>query len=206
MGSESSRAEMVTPAFEIEQRLAHIRDETVATILREIAALIASDVDCTPEPVILNAEGAPVREGALNLPRRGDIETRSAIRTLVRRVESKPSEPFEPMSYVTDDGTKAAIATFAWDRLHVFGIADAGAPNWQPLRLWFLEWFQPRNTDVHPELSGVLHSLTGPKDTGQGYSITIDLGSAPIDCIPALIEAMALTGCYDLTLGPTSDD
>ncbi|MEL6766790.1 MAG: hypothetical protein AAFP17_06390 [Pseudomonadota bacterium] len=78
---------------------------------------------------------------------------------------------------------------------------DAQEPDWRPLRRWFLEWFQSRFADEAPDLDGAVHSVQGPDRVPGGWRLRIDLGSAPVDAVSALIGALEATGAQRVRIG-----
>ncbi|MEM6354572.1 MAG: hypothetical protein AAF844_02680 [Pseudomonadota bacterium] len=80
-------------------------------------------------------------------------------------------------------------------------LGDGSEPDWRPLRRWFLEWFQSRFADEAPDLDGAVHSVQGPDRVPGGWRLRIDLGSAPVDAVSALIEALEATGAHRVRIG-----
>ena len=170
-------------------------------MLHAQAAAIDAGAEIEAEPIRRDADGQIRRDGPLELPSRGDLGVTREGRTLVRQIEGGAGPDFEPFeAFVSPDFT-AAIHPFAWDHavLEMQGRQDM--PNWTPLRHWFLEWFQARPSEISPELAGAVHRLDGPYRGPDGWRATADFGSAPASCIPALIAAVALSGCSMLVIG-----
>jgi hypothetical protein len=72
-------------------------------------------------------------------------------------------------------------------------------PDLQPESLadWFETWFDPddKRHDATVELSGVIHSLCI-----SGQSVSVDLGSAPVDAFWSLLEALEAAGATEIRI------
>lgn len=178
-----------------------LRDHSVGALLQALAEAIAKGGELETEPIARDPEGAVRREGPLALPWRGDLAVTRGGRRLVPRIEHGTLESFEPITLVAEGGFTTVLAPFPWERAECIIEARQPKPDWTPVRLWYLEWFQPRVSDVGPELSGVLHRLDGPRQAVGHWTMEIDFGSAPADCVAALIAAVGQTGALRLRLG-----
>jgi len=194
---------------DLDRRIADLlepmRQETVAGLLRAVAGAIEAGAEVEPEPMRRDWSGRIKRQGALSLPARGDLRVSRDGRSLVQRIEAPPPASEAPFSMVADGGFTVVIAPFAWDRAEMVIEARQPRPDWQPLRLWFLEWVQPRHGDVAPELAGAVHRLDGPVGLPGAWRFELDFGSAPVEAISGLVEAAAETGAGRLRLGPLDD-
>ncbi len=184
--------------------LAPIRAQGVAALLEAAAEAIARGAEVEPEPLVRGPDGAVLRAGPLDLPERADLAARREGRELRQRVE--PAEPpaFEPVSLVLEGGFTTVVEPFPWHGAGMVLEARQSRPDWRPLRRWFLEWVQPRHGDVAPELLGAVHRLEGPARRparGADWALTVDFGSAPVQAVPALIEALARSGALRLRIG-----
>lgn len=178
-----------------------VRDMAVAGILETMAAHLRSGADVRAEPKLRDPDGLVRREGVLALPRRADLAITKAGRTLIQRVEGTPLISFTPVTLSTGSGLSATIAPFHWDAAEVRVEARQLRPSWSPLRHWFLEWFQSRYAEVAPDLDGSVHAIDGPRQTEQGWEFLVDFGSAPVQCVPDMIEALATTGASRVQIG-----
>ncbi len=180
--------------------LTPLRDGTVQVILAALTRAIDAGAEVETEPVRRDPAGDVARNGSLALPSRGDLSVTLDGRTLIQRVEGPEPDAFDPIIVPLDDVT-GIIRPFRWEAAVLSLSGGQRELNWEPMRLWFLEWFQPRVTGLSPELSAVLHALEGPFQRGADWRIVLDLGSAPTECVPALFEAAETTGCASATLG-----
>ncbi|MEM9148668.1 MAG: hypothetical protein AAGC57_21150 [Pseudomonadota bacterium] len=185
---------------DLETRLAELfepaRGAAVEALLKAMAGAIGSDAEVDAEPVRQSPDGQIERFGPLSLPERGDLSVSRAGRRLVRRIEEPGLPEFEPVSVVFDGGFTCVVSPFRWSNCEVIIDAMQPKPDWGPLRRWFIEWFQPRVSDVAPDLAGVVHRLEGPEPVGPAWRAALDLGSAPVraatDLIPAVMQSGAL--------------
>ncbi len=178
-----------------------LRNHGVGALLQALGEAIEQSADVVAEPVRRDPDGAVLRQGPLSLPSRGDVAVTRGGRRLVRRVESGALDCFEPMTLVAEGGFTTVLSPFAWEEAHLIVESRQAKPDWGPLRMWFLEWFQPKVTDVAPELSGALHALDGPWQTPRGWRMTVDFGSAPTASVAALVAAVAESGALRLRVG-----
>lgn len=177
-----------------------IRSSGVEALLAALASAIEGGGEVEAEPVRQAPGKGIVRTGVLSLPERGDMAVTRGGRRLVRRVEEPVPAPFEPVTFVFDGGFTAVIGPFHWGAAELLVEARQARPDWGPLRLWYLEWFQPRITDVAPDLAGALHRLEGPVETPHGWRIGIDFGSAPVQAASDLIAAILHSGALRLRI------
>lgn len=187
---------------DLEARLAELLDplraQGVGALLQALAAALEAVADVETEPVRRDADGRVLREGPLALPERADLAVTQDGRRLLRRAESEPEPRFEPVTLVSEGGFTTVLSPFRWEAAELLVEARQSAPDWGPLRLWFLEWFQPSFADVAPDLDGCVHRLSGPWPRGDGWRMELDLGSAPVAAVPALLEAVRRSGALRL--------
>lgn len=177
------------------------RDRAVSAILRAMARAIEAGADVVPEPERRDAARRVVRTGPLELPRRADFSIARDGRTLFCRIEGEAPGPAETVMAEVGESFLAEIGPFAWDALALEVESGPLQPDWEPLRRWFLEWFQSRHGDLAPELLGAVHTLDGPTRTAAGWGFTIDLGSAPPAALRELLVALSETGATRVRLG-----
>jgi hypothetical protein len=181
--------------------LAPVREEAVSALLRALAGAIEAGGEVEAEPMRRGPDGQVLRGGPLDLPARGDLLVTRDGRSLPQRVESPEPDTFPPLSLVADGGFTVVIAPFRWGEARMMLESRQAKPDWQPLRLWALEWIQSRHADVSPDLAGAIHALEGPEPVRGGFAFGVDFGSAPVEAIAALIPAAAATGAGRLRLG-----
>ena len=182
-----------------------VRDLTVSGLLEALARRLDEGAEVEHEPMIRDPNGRVIREGALSLPRRGDLLVRRKRTRRVERLETRETLSFAPITLIEPDGFVTDIAPFRWDAARIGAQGAQGAPNWAPLRRWFLEWFQSRYADVAPDLAGCVHSLRGPIAVEGGWEFLADFGSAPVECISDLIGAFVAAGVSNVRIGLAQD-
>lgn len=185
----------------LEEVLAPVRDSAISALLTAQARALEAGAEIETEPVRRDPAGKVKRTGRLGLPSRGDLSVTMDGRTLIQRVEARRVTAFPPIEVRTRSGFTGYIGPFRWEDAELRFEARGARPNWTPIRLWFLEWFQPRQSRLQPELAGVVHSIEGPDDRDGAWQIHLDFGSAPIAAVASLIETAGETGCARLKIG-----
>lgn len=178
-----------------------VRDLAIGQLLHELARALERGADVRQEPMVRDRHERVVREGALHLPRRSDLAVTENGQTVMQRVRAPGALAFEPIEVTRPEGIVAIVRPFAWDAARVVAETPDEAPNWTPLRLWFLEAFQSRYGELAPDLDGAVHALSGPEPTAEGWAFEADLGSAPVEAVGEMIDAFALSGVRRLVIG-----
>ena len=111
------------------------------------------------------------------------------------QVDSETELGFEPVRFAIEQ-MAVVISPFGWDwlPLEVRGLSLEQAS--EVIRAWFFEWFdgEDENSLTEEGLQGVLHFVSDPEVTEEGYRVKIDLGSAPEEALEALLFALADAG------------
>lgn len=194
----------MTPGEVLSDVLDPVRDLHVSGILQSMAEALESGADVEPEPMDREVGGRLRRSGPLGLPGRRDLRIARAGRVVLRRTGAEPILSFAPLTVALSDVASAQIGPFGWGAAPVRLAGAAGAPNWVPLRRWYLEWFQPRFGEESPDLLGVVHGLDGPHPDGRGWRYSVDLGSASVAGFAAMLDALSVTGCARIAVGETA--
>jgi hypothetical protein len=182
-----------------------VRDLYVSELLETMAAELDAGARVDAEPVDRDGDGRVRRRPPLDLPMRHDLRITRGDRALNRRVPGESGLTFRPLTADVNDVAAVRIAPFNWGACDVRAQGAAGRPNWTPVRLWFLEWFQARFGEESPDLLGVVHRLEGPIDEPGGWRFTIDLGSSSVGGFAAMLAAFGQTGCARIEVGETED-
>jgi hypothetical protein len=185
--------------------LSPVRDIYVASMLETMARELDRGAEVEPEPVDRDVSGRIQRHGPLDLPCRDDLRLGRHGSAATRSVDDAKMLGFDLVVARVGERTAARIAPFTWNRASVVVTGAKGAPDWTPLRRWFLEWFQARFGEESPDLLGVVHRLDGPADAARGWSFTVDLGSASPACFIAMLDALVASGCAEITVGETAE-
>ncbi len=181
--------------------LGPVRDVHVAAILESMAAELSAGADVDAEPVDRDGEGRIRRRAPLGLPSRCDLRVRREGRMMTLRALSSRWLCFDPIGLPLSDRAAARVAPFRWGAATVEARHALDKPDWTPVRLWYLEWFQARFGEESPDLLGVVHALEGPQKAPDGWRFTVDLGSASVAGFVAMLHAFGSTGCADIRVG-----
>lgn len=185
----------------LKSTLSPIRDSYLAHMFKELRQLRNDDRNVTTELVARDETGAVLRDGVLNLPHRSDFSFDALIGTTRRNTKDTEGLDFEPIELSLDDGVFLSLHPFPWNKLSLSFDADDDTKRLVRLRLWFLEWFQARHSEKSDDLSGVVHSIDGPRKIGNTWNVTIDLGSAPTDAFVELVHVLASRGAKNIAFG-----
>jgi hypothetical protein len=76
-------------------------------------------------------------------------------------------------------------------------------PDWAALDEWRKKWMEPRPSGEADEdgLTGVVHYFGTPTAEGGGYFYQIDFGSAPVEALTELLDALVSMGATEIELG-----
>jgi hypothetical protein len=186
--------------------LGPVRDIYVAALLETMARELDDGAEVDAEPVERDGEGRISRRSPLNLPARRDLRVMRGGRTTLRTVTGARPICFDPIAVAVAGGARARVAPFDWSAAPVRLRRAQAAPDWTPVRRWFLEWFQASYGEESPDLLGVVHAIDGPEADGDdGWSFTVDLGSASVAGFAAMLAAFARAGCSEIRVGETED-
>ena len=185
----------------------------VHELLEEIRGLYVRELakaslegDYHVEPAFRFQTGKLALDGALQLPMRADLierigERRGESRTVV------PTErlEFEPFGFVLE-GCEVAVSPFDWSQVSVTVTAADTERLQEVLHEWFMQHFDPddANRAADDGLFGVVHFLSDPVLCGGVAHLELDLGSAPVEALEALLFGLADAGCTHVVLGALS--
>ncbi len=76
-------------------------------------------------------------------------------------------------------------------------------PDWSMLDSWQQKWMDVNRAPMDDEdgLGGVVHYLGRPVAEGGGYLYELDLGSAPVDALLELLDALVAMGAIEIEVG-----
>lgn len=155
------------------------------------------------EPAYRTSDGALATEGLWSLPCRADVIPFSDAGTSEPvRVDSQTQLNFAPLHFSIAD-TAVELAPFVWDwlPLEINGLAQDQAAR--VLIDWFKQWFDGEDENPANEtgLQEVIHFMSEPEPTDDGFKLTIDLGSAPSEAVEDLLFALSDAGAAKVQLG-----
>jgi hypothetical protein len=141
------------------------------------------------EPALRQSDGSLATDGELELPYRVDLMTEDGGESIM--VDSPTRSPVAPWE-AHIDSVDVSIAPFVWDCATVSVLGLPERESREPLRQWFLRWFDTEDEGPLNEegLYGVVHYMADPKAIAGGMSITIDFGSASLESFDSLIDAL----------------
>ena len=132
-------------------------------------------------------------EGVLSLPVRHDLMPLVNGRPDSVRVIREDTPALVSEATVEVSGIPVRIRQFTWDHfeLRVAGVSRTG--NLVPLLNWFDRWFDRvgRRPGMAGGVRGVVHSLTGPIWNGNVMTLEVDMGTAPMDAMVDLLNAVS---------------
>ena len=157
------------------------------------------------EPVRRDENGQVVRDGVLNLPSRVDFSVEQPTGLKMSDIKTSKQLEFEPVDIKIDQKLDLTIFPFSWDEVHISFETGEDPKRLVRLRLWYLEWFQSRRTEIESAARQVVHSLRGPKNDGDIWHVCLDMGSAPAEALVELFSVLASRGVNRMTLGAELD-
>ncbi|MGK5014175.1 hypothetical protein [Janthinobacterium sp. HLS12-2] len=182
----------------ISEFLTAVRTPYIATFAR-VATHVVSHV----EPAYRQSDGSLAVEGALGLPCRVDVipmEGITAGQTI--RVDSETRLKFEAVTFASGAG-EVVLSPFVWDwtPLEVLGLSQEAVSN--VIQPWFLKWFDTDDENVPTEdgLFGVVHFMSELERTKEGWRVTVDLGSSPVNAVEDFLFRMLDAGAYQVRVG-----
>jgi hypothetical protein len=155
-----------------------------------------------PEPMIqLSAENIP--EGFCLY--RPDAVFKQGEKIGFGEAKAKDLARFAPITERWD-ALQVALHPLVWSALEVR--VQGAQISEAALLAWFHEWYDLGETK-HPQqdgLLGVVHSITAPERTADGWSTSIDFGSSDIDAFVAFVELLRANGATKVELGSFNYD
>lgn len=152
------------------------------------------------------ADGEVISNGELQLPLRGDMFVVSDGE--VTDSLSFDTEQMLSFSPVTSEWTpelSLIIHPFQWNslQLRLYGLPQSN--DWEPLRAWFLQWFHDEDPDGD-ELLGGVHFMSDPEAFDTYFEFSLDLGTAPVECVDELFDALIPLGATKAEIGLFTED
>ncbi|WP_175806106.1 hypothetical protein [Burkholderia cenocepacia] len=155
------------------------------------------------EPAYRQADGTLATEGPLALPCRADtIATEGEAAGQPAMVDSATQLDSEPFAFELETAA-VSIQPFVWDwaAVEADGLDESAAND--AFKTWFLAWFDAddENTPADDGLHGIVHYLSEPVRTEQGWRIHADLGSAPETAVEDLLFRLVDAGATRISVG-----
>jgi hypothetical protein len=159
-------------------------------------------VQVVAEAALRDAKGELLRRGELAVPVRVDLIT--LVDGQVRdgmNIDPQTMPGFEPIHLRWKHEWPITIWPFPWNAMAV--ILPGTDLDLTPLSTWFLNWFDPEDTRQPGDdgVLGVVHSiLITPAPLGS-TRLLIDLGSAPVDALLDMFDALHAMRLPSLQIG-----
>ena len=165
-----------------------------------VVADCSTDRTVVSEAVYLSEDGSLNVEGNFSLPARADVfvfadgSVEEAIQVDTERMIS-----FAPVSFEWEKGLHVTLAPFQWNwcELSVTG----SSLDVTHLVSWFESWFKKEIESASGEPISAVHFMSDPEVSERTISTEIDLGTAPVEAIEALLDACKSAGATSVTLG-----
>jgi hypothetical protein len=180
--------------------LQQARAPYVAKFARVVSGLRASERRIIVEPEMRSTDGPQARWAATSKPIRLDVIAvmhAGPVRTVSIDADGLPD--FLRATFV-QAGMSVTVSPFAWDNVEMWMDGEA-APVVAALEAWFAAAFRPVQYFVHEEMQGVAHVVSDPVHDGAMTSCVIDLGTAAVERVVALVEALGEAGVRRMALG-----
>ncbi|MGB0497324.1 MAG: hypothetical protein ACPGID_03210 [Rubricella sp.] len=186
--------------------LTPVRDIFLSRLLEEMADALERGFECDTDVVRRDERGDLYRSGPLHLPERYDLATDAGRERATFDVEDSLVVRFDPMNLTLSNGAPVTILPFQWNAVVVAVDLEEGKPDWGGVRRWYLENFQSRFDEDTPEFHGAIHRLQGPEGGPRSWRMTLDLGTASVDCLADLLEAFAVMGAQRVSLSGAEEE
>lgn len=163
-------------------------------------AVLKSHDTVIAEPVMLDSSGNPATDVPYDLPTRIDIvSVKDGKSQEVIRVDTEGMVSFGTISLTWENGLDVTLQPFQWNWLQLR--AQGSSLDSEPIIRWFHEWFKVSEESGSSELIEVIHFLSDPVIDTNSLNCEIDLGSAPIDAIFGLLDAVVESGADSVYIG-----
>lgn len=191
----------------IGQLLEQIRDYYIDRFVSAInEQSVGQDVTIAHELAFRNRVGDLVTAGQLDLPLRADlIVIRDGMVANSLQIDTVGTVSFVPICFNwPEHDLSVQMGPFQWNwlQLRIYGLPPSS--DYEPLREWFMLWFQdddPRGE----ELLGGVHFLSDPWIVDGAMQFSIDLGTAPVRSFEELLVAVGRMRPERLSIGQFSE-
>lgn len=194
--------------MQFSELLDQIRSHYVERLLEAIAEQRENpDVTIVHEPALRDEDGEIAESGPMAIPMRVDIvmvEDGEVVDSL--NVDTEDMLAFEPFSFTWPQGElEVTIEPFQWNWLQLQTNAEPEPEQWHAVRNWYIKWFGEDDPAVD-QLAGAVHFLDDPLIEDEFIQLTMDLGTAPIECFEQLLDAMGQFGGSEVWIGHATDE
>ncbi len=178
------------------------RDQCRSLIAQSIARRRSEGHKVIAEPTPRFADGSVAfAPDGLRLPLRYDLAFADESGKWHSENADSHTIRFETTAHADWQGCmKITMHRLAWDYLELHCFPAPPDCDWEPLRSWFLNWFdvdEAKEPDAD-DLYGVVHFISDPEVASDGFKLFVDLGSAPMAALGQLLDRlvdMQVTAC-----------
>ncbi len=161
--------------------------------------------DVLAEAVLVDEQGEPVREGALQLALRIDVVVlRDGECTDQITVDTQKMLSFDPVEFTWEGSLRVQLAPFQWNMCPLALSPALSLEQLAPLRGWFERWFE-ESDGAEPPFSHCVHYLSDPEQEDGECRLALDLGSAPTESFEELLDACRSAGAPSARIGEAQD-
>lgn len=173
------------------------------------------DQRCAHEAAFCDEDGNVAVDGSLQLPVRGDlIVIRDDVVVESLQIDTEEMLSFEPIQFEWSGDLNVEMQPFQWNwlQLEITGLGPDA--DWETLRSWFLHWFQ--DEDPTDEMLLGVHFLSDPRMLSktdskteceeQRIQLSVDMGTAPVDALEELLDALTQIGAKSVVIGQFEDE
>ena len=188
--------------MEFENRLQIARDAYLRFFCEKLGELRQSQPECAAE-LLVEPNGAEnprpfslVRLDAIHGPPSAPQVARVAF----------TCDRGRPHSSLQHNGVAVQFGDISWEQVSI----SFYAPQFDLTKLedWVSRWIDDKGERETDEsgLLGIMHSISWDSSTGNRWKITIDFGSAPVNCALEFIEEIGRQGVESCVIETDDDD
>lgn len=187
----------------------HARQRAYSLLKKRLEQRKSEGLKTFAEPALRNKFGEIVyAPDGLKLPLRYDLAFEDSTgKVQTENTDSSTVNFREPILAQWENCLKVEIRSISWDYMR-FQISPVNTQtNWEPIRQWFLRWFDAEDEKAPNEdgLIGIAHFISDPEVAAGTAEIVVDLGSAPSDALGAFFDGLIQIGAQNCIIGEACD-
>ncbi len=186
--------------------LEQIRNHYVRRLLEAVTQRRqGTDAMVIHEAALRDEEGEIIRSGPLEIPLRVDlVEVRGDEIVGSDNVDTDDMLEFAPFTFGwPGEGTQELTVTvepFQWNWLQLQTTGQPSTEQWHALRNWYLKWFG-EDDPSGDQVAGAVHFCDDPHIEGSLIQLSLDLGTAPVECFVEMLDTLTEFGTSSVTIG-----
>jgi len=165
------------------------------------AALTRYREEFTPSAAEVTIERTGSKEPRPYCYYRLDLASGAVSPPNLTEVNIDPHTSLAPTVFEPRPGLRVTLSSFVWNGVEF--VADAPPADPSCIASWVEHWLDlndAKPTDADG-LAGVVHSVTSPSVDANGWSFSVDFGSAPVDAVRELLARLHEAGLKTLRVG-----